>query len=171
QGLDVDLVIVGRPAWLMEEFVSRLRSHPELGKRLFWFESADDRVLQELYASSTALLLASEGEGFGLPLVEAAQHRLPIITRDLPVFREVAGEHAFYFNGASGKALADAIWNWLALYAEGRAPASDGIRWIGWDESTRQLLASVEQQQWYARLFVSETATAPPGQPALLTPS
>lgn len=44
--------------------------------------------------SSTCLIAASFGEGFGLPLIEAAQHGLPIMARDIAVFREVAKEYA-----------------------------------------------------------------------------
>ena len=46
---------------------------------------------------SDVLVAPSRGEGFGLPLIEAAQHKLPIFARDIPVFREVAGENAFFF--------------------------------------------------------------------------
>ena len=44
-------------------------------------------------------LVASEGEGFGLPLIEAARHKPPIIARDIAVFREVANGHVLYFAG------------------------------------------------------------------------
>jgi len=36
----------------------------------------------------------------------AAQHQLPIIARDIPVFREVAGDYAFYFSGENADDLA-----------------------------------------------------------------
>jgi glycosyltransferase involved in cell wall biosynthesis len=47
--------------------------------------------------------------------IEAARHGLPIMARDIPVFREVAGEHAFYF-AAEKPDLAQAIKDWLRLY-------------------------------------------------------
>ena len=89
------------------------------------------------------MIAASEGEGFGLPLIEAAQHKLPIIARDIPVFREVAGEHAYYFNGLEPQALADAIKQWVGLNSEGKAPQSDGMPWLTWRQSTQQLLAAI----------------------------
>ena len=66
-------------------------------------------TLEKVYAASTCLISASEGEGFGLPLIEAAQHKIAIIARDIPVFREVAGDHAFYFNGNESTDLPKAI--------------------------------------------------------------
>lgn len=140
QGKQINLVIVGKQGWMVEQLAQRLRNHPENGKRLFWFEDAGDALLLRLYEASAALLAASEGEGFGLPLIEAAQHKLPIIARDLPVFREVAGEHAFYFSGLNGDALATALCKWLALYSTGKAPSSDSLRWLTWTESANQLL-------------------------------
>lgn len=151
RGTDLNLVIAGKAGWLSEALVRRLRAHPQLGKRLFWFERASDPLLAQLYARCTALLAASEGEGFGLPLVEAAQQGLPIIARDLPVFREVAGEHAFYFAGRSAQELAFAIERWLALHADGEHPRPDGIAWGGWDRSAQSLEDVVLRDAWLTR--------------------
>ncbi|MGC9208162.1 glycosyltransferase family 4 protein, partial [Acidithiobacillus sp.] len=115
-GVDLNLIIIGKEGWRTQRLARWLRRHPERDQRLFWMENASDSLLIQLYAHSTALLAASLAEGFGLPLIEAAKHGLPIIARDIPVFREVAGDHAFYFQGESAKALSEAIRYWLILY-------------------------------------------------------
>lgn len=163
QGVDVDLVIVGRPGWMVDALIARIRSHPESGNRLSWLERASDEALGKLYQTCSAVLMASEGEGFGLPLIEAAMHGLPIIARDIPVFREIAGEHAYFWQAADAgpqvglarprrdaevleadaAALAEALVRWLALHALGRSPAPEGIRWITWEDSTLALLRIV----------------------------
>jgi mannosylglucosylglycerate synthase len=56
-----------------------------------------DAEVAELYWWADALLLPSEQEGFGLPLLEAALARLPVFCSDIPVLREVGGEGANYF--------------------------------------------------------------------------
>ncbi|HOK58255.1 MAG TPA: glycosyltransferase [Methanothrix sp.] len=149
EGVDVNLVIVGREGWThlsddlrrnIPETVNRLRHHPELGRRLFWLEGISDEYLERIYESCKCLISASLGEGFGLPLIEAAQHKMPIIARDIPVFREVAGEHALYFKGDEPSDLASAVKEWLFLYREGRYPRSEGMRWLTWKESTEMLL-------------------------------
>jgi glycosyltransferase involved in cell wall biosynthesis len=149
-GVDVNLVIVGREGWkpladadrrTLPRIMERLRGSPELGRRLLWLDGIDDDTLQQVYLASTCLLFPSEGEGFGLPLIEAAHHGLPLLARNLPVFREVAGEHAYYFSGLDGAALADAVRAWLALHAEGRHPASQGMTWMTWREQAQALLA------------------------------
>lgn len=100
-GVRVNLVIVGKPGWHQEKLIESLQRNPQLGQQLFWLQSVSDEYLDHIYEASSCLLAASEGEGFGLPLIEAAQKSLPILARDLPVFREVAGEHAFYFDGVT----------------------------------------------------------------------
>ncbi|MBA4697695.1 MAG: glycosyltransferase family 4 protein [Legionella sp.] len=137
---DVFLVIIGKQGWLLPSFTKYLRHHPEKGKRLFWFEGISDEYMEELYAVCSCLLVASLGEGFGLPLIEAAQHHLPIIARDLPIFREVAGAFASYFQGDKPSDLSFAIKDWLQLYHQGRAPSSKGLSWLTWDKSVNQLL-------------------------------
>ena len=134
RGLDVNLVIVGAEGWrhlrpnmrrVIPQIIARLRSHPEWGRRLFWVSRASDEYLEKIYATSSCLIAAAEGEGFGLPLIEAARHGLPIIARDIPVFREVAGEHAFYFAGKDSDVLAEAIKQWLVLHERGEHPNSE----------------------------------------------
>ena len=111
-GVDANLVIVGKQGWNTDDLVKRIREHPEQNQRLFWLPGISDEMLEQIYRSCHALLAASEGEGFGLPLIEAARHGLPIIARDIPVFREVAGESAYYFSGEDPQVLANALQNW-----------------------------------------------------------
>lgn len=134
------LVLVGKAGWKMEGFIERLRSHPELGRRLFWLEGISDEYLERIYGTAACLIAASAAEGFGLPLIEAAQRGVPIIARDIPVFREVAGNHAFYFAGASPEDLARAVRDWKALDTTGQAPASTGMSYLTWKESVAMLL-------------------------------
>ncbi|MDR9778211.1 glycosyltransferase, partial [Rhizobium hidalgonense] len=115
QGYTVSLVIVGKYGWNVDFLVEMLSDHPELNRHLFWFAQTSDEFLEKLYATSSCLIAASSGEGFGLPIIEAAQHGIPIIARDIPVFREIASDHAYYFKGNSAIALAKCITDWLDL--------------------------------------------------------
>ncbi|MES2187012.1 MAG: glycosyltransferase [Pseudomonadota bacterium] len=142
-GRQVNLVLVGKAGWHVEELVAQLRKHPENGIRLFWLEGISDEFLEAVYSAASCLLAPSEGEGFGLPLIEAAQKGLPILARDIPVFREVAGAHAFYFRGTLAQDLARAVEAWLALYAEGRHPCSEKMPWLTWRQSAAQLLSAL----------------------------
>lgn len=41
--------------------------------------------------------MASKGEGFGVPLIEAAYFNMPMLIRDVPAIREIAGNTTNYF--------------------------------------------------------------------------
>ncbi len=150
-GEDVGLVIVGRPGWMVDELLSSLGTHPERGHRLVWVEDSSDEFLEQVYAASACLVAASLGEGFGLPIVEAAKHGLPIIARDLPVFREVAGEHAWYFADDAPEALAANFSQWLSRFREGRHPAPQGMRWHSWRASADKVKQLLVEQDWDGR--------------------
>jgi glycosyltransferase involved in cell wall biosynthesis len=152
QGHQINLLIVGKEGWMflpddrrrtIPELVKKIRGHAEYKRHLFWLESASDEFLEKIYSASICLIFASEGEGFGLPLIEAARHGLPIIARDIPVFREVAGEHAFYFDGLKPSDLSAAISDWLELNTKGKAPQSTNMSWLTWRQSTQLLLENI----------------------------
>ncbi|PZW45976.1 glycosyltransferase involved in cell wall biosynthesis [Humitalea rosea] len=145
-GQDIGLTIIGKEGWQMEAFIARLRASPALGDRLHWVPKSSDAELRALYGAGAGLLMASNHEGFGLPIIEAALASLPVLARDLPVFREVAGENASYFSGTDAKPLADAVAAWMQA---GFTPPSDGIRPLSWDESFDQLCAAVVEGRWY----------------------
>lgn len=139
EGYNYNLVVVGKEGWMVEALAARLRQHPELSKRLHWLEGISDEFLLQIYAKASCLLAASFGEGFGLPLIEAAQHRLPVIARDIPVFREVAGSGAFYFSAQDPEELSQAIKDWLVLRNTESHPKSSDINWLTWQQSATQL--------------------------------
>ena len=53
-------------------------------------------VLAALYRRASLVVLTSEREGFGLPVIEAMACGAPVVCTDLPVLREVGGEAAEY---------------------------------------------------------------------------
>jgi glycosyltransferase involved in cell wall biosynthesis len=147
QGVDVNLVLVGKQGWLVDELVNRLDNHPEKGRRLFWLKGVSDEYLVKIYEVATCLITSSVGEGFGLPLIEAAQHHKPIIARDLPVFREVAGDYATYFKG-DGQALAIAVQSWLKANDSGLTPDISKMPWLTWEQSANQLKKVIFEHHW-----------------------
>ena len=146
-GHAVNLAIVGKSGWMIEELSRRLEHHKERNRRLFWFQGISDEALLRLYAESDGVLMASEGEGFGLPLIEAAQHGLPILARDIPVFREIGGDHVSYFSGSTGADLALSLKQWLADIQQGRSPDSNTMPWLSWEQSSRRLAAMLTDQE------------------------
>lgn len=139
EGLDINLVVVGKVGWNIESLVDKISQHPEMGEHLYWLQGISDEYLEHIYAASACLIAASEAEGFGLPIIEAAQHGIPVIARDIPVFREVAGDAAFYFSEKAKTSVADQLKTWLDLKDRDDHPKSDGIQFINWQQSAEQL--------------------------------
>jgi len=64
----------------------------------------------DLFSLADVLVFPSESEGFGIPMLEAGLHRLPIVCSDIPALRETGGEDPIYIPpDASGEVIADAV--------------------------------------------------------------
>lgn len=144
-GSNAKLVIVGKHGWMMEFLIERLKTHPELCKRLFWFPDTSDEFLQKLYLSVTCLIAASYTDGFGLPLIEASYYNLPVIARDTSVFREATGNNAYYFSSGSAEGLAQDIANWVKLYKVNQHPKAEAVPRTSWKNAAVKLLDIVLQ--------------------------
>ncbi|MGI8824577.1 MAG: glycosyltransferase [Chloroflexota bacterium] len=57
----------------------------------------ESRVVRELIGIADIVLLPSFEEGFGMPLMEAAALRVPVLCSDIPAFREAAGQSVRFF--------------------------------------------------------------------------
>ncbi len=139
------LCVIGRPGWMCDDIMQRLKNHTEVGRQLFVFHDADDDDLEFAYRHATALVAASFVEGFGLPLVEALQRGLRPLASDIPVFHEVAGEFAVYFDPHEARSLQRIIDDFTATGT--LPPARPLAEWrdVTWRESADQLLAAAEQ--------------------------
>ncbi len=111
RGVDLSLVIVGRPGAGSAEILSRIKKHPLLSSRLFYLPNCGDAELEVLYRRCAFTVLPSLLEGFGLPLVESMGRGKPCVCSDIPVFRETAGEWGVYFNPEDARSLASHIGN------------------------------------------------------------
>ena len=65
--------------------------------------------LNNLYHHAFCFVFPSEFEGFGLPILEAYKNDCPALLNDIPVFHEVGGDDAIYFDIRDGKSLNDKL--------------------------------------------------------------
>ena len=142
-GENVSLTLLGRPGWGTQALQARVRALAAREPRFQWLSDADDVVLAREYARAGTLISTSHAEGFGLPLIEAAQQGCAVIARDIPVFREVAPPGTLFFNDHP------------SLVQQIRRVALDGLPQIGtpqamlsWADSARLLIGRILDGEW-----------------------
>nr|WP_278254216.1 glycosyltransferase family 1 protein [Sphingobium sp. BYY-5] len=168
QGEDVYLVLVGKKGWMVDDLIKRFDAHPERQKRFFWFDSADDDMLAALYEAADCLVAPSRGEGFGLPLAEAEQFGLPVLARDMPVFREVAPKSTMFFTGTDAASLAEALTQWLAQDEKSPVTLRSAVDAVeshlpqNWSDSAKQILASIIDGEWHSSLSAPRSFSIKP---------
>lgn len=145
--------------------------------RLVFHDGVTDVAYAELLLGATALVHASRAEGFGIPLVEAMRLGTPVVVGDIPIFREIGGHAAMYFEPDSPESLVSALW---ALERDGewerRSAASvDVAARYNWASSAEKLLDLMRRTvgpggrrpgpsvrlKWPARFRVSAAARQP----------
>ena len=90
-----DLVVAGGLGWQTEPILDRIRTSRWADRiHLPGYVSRDDAL--ELLRHAAVFALASQAEGFGLPLAEAVSCGTPAVASDIPVLREAGGEAAVY---------------------------------------------------------------------------
>ena len=137
----LQLMVIGRGGWKTGRLQTRMRDLDTSSERFIWLESASDEFLEKIYQNAAGLLVASNGEGFGLPIVEALSHGLPTLVRDLPVFRELRGPGVNFFSGDRGSDLAAAVEDWFSRCA---GTATNVVRRTStWDESAADIVGSL----------------------------
>lgn len=66
--------------------------------RIIFAGHVDDHALYQAYSQAFCFIFPSLHEGFGMPLLESFIAKCPVICSDIPVFKEICGDAALYFN-------------------------------------------------------------------------
>ncbi len=110
------------------------------------FAKLPRKSLAQLYRRAKLVVLPSEREGFGLPLLEALACGAPVLVRDLPAFREVGGAAVSYCNAKEFLGWATAIdQNLLGSHSsEAVAVRVERARLFSWSKHAQTILGAYE---------------------------
>ena len=86
---DIKLVLVGQAG---------NDNYFEENKNIIFTGYVEDKVIPVLYKHSLAYISASADEGFGSPIIEAQYSETPVLCSDIPIYREVTGNAALFFD-------------------------------------------------------------------------
>lgn len=107
-----------------------------------------DTDLFQLYKGSIGFIFASLSEGFGLPGLEAMKAQTLVLASDIPVFREVYGDNAIYFNPYNLSEITNAMKTVLELSQEERlgriSKSSDFVKKYSWDKMAEETVKVYE---------------------------
>jgi glycosyltransferase involved in cell wall biosynthesis len=100
------LVLAGRYGWKNDEFKTLLSSYKYRDDVVLTGYIAEEEMAK-LIASSYALVYPSHFEGFGIPVLEAMQSEVPVLTSEKSSMQEIAEDAALYFDPLDVAGIAD----------------------------------------------------------------
>lgn len=104
--------------------------------------------LEELYATATAMVMPSFCDGFCLPALEAMLVGLPVMLSGIPVYREVGGDAALYFEPTDLSSIAAAITRLVTEPGLPETLAEAGSRQVtnfSWEKVATSTLAAFDR--------------------------
>ncbi|HXA55543.1 MAG TPA: glycosyltransferase family 1 protein [Solirubrobacteraceae bacterium] len=145
------LVLPGRPTPHEQELRS-LAAQLGVGAHVAFPDYVAEADLEGLYAAASCFAMPSLNEGFGLPLLEAMRHGVPVACSNVSAMPEVAGEAARYFDPRSAPEIAAALIALLDDEPLRRRLADAGRRRAAgftWEATAQRTLESYERA-WHA---------------------
>jgi glycosyltransferase involved in cell wall biosynthesis len=136
------LLVTGYPT----PFEAELRR--KAGERVRFAGWVSDEELAGVYDLSACLAFPSLAEGFGLPVLEAMRHGLPVVCSNATSLPEIAGDAALYFEPTDTEELAGALERVLSDAELHRRLAAAGkvqARKFSWEATARATLRSYER--------------------------
>jgi glycosyltransferase involved in cell wall biosynthesis len=106
--IDIPLVLVGKPTAYLQQLTTFIHQHGLAGK-VHFLHSVAFADLPAIYRMARSFIYPSRFEGFGIPLVEAIQCGVPVITSTGSCFSEAAGPSSLYVSPDDTDQMADAI--------------------------------------------------------------
>ena len=121
---------------------------PPLAGRVRLTGYVDRATLDSLYAGARALTLVSFDEGFGLPVLEAMAHGVPVVASNRGALPEVAGDAGLMVDPDDAEALAGALERIVTddtLAERCIARGYERVRAFTWEASARALRAAYQE--------------------------
>ena len=107
--IDTKLVITGKIQETFQSDVLEYIAKHQLGEKVVITDYLKKSEVQFLYKHAKAFLFPTFYEGFGIPILEAMHHGLPVLTSNSGAAPESAGGHAVLVDPFSPESIGDGI--------------------------------------------------------------
>lgn len=141
------LVIAGGKGWKDEDIWNDINKYRKDGLRIITPGYVTDNEKRSLYSNATCFVLPSHYEGFGMPILEAMQYNIPSAISDIPVFKEVAGEAALFFNKDSIEDISEKIDQIISNSKVRNKLIREGaiqIKKFNWEDNSKKVINALE---------------------------
>lgn len=141
----VKLLIAGGRQWWTRELQQALDSM-KFRHEVIFTGRVSDEMLPRITASAFALTYVSFFEGFGIPIIEAMQSGVPVITSNVTSMPEVAGDAALLADPCNPESIAEAmekLWKDGAMREQLIEKGLQRARYFTWDRSAALLWESI----------------------------
>ena len=147
QTLTWDLVVAGAGGWESAK-LRQLIADLHLGDRIHCLGYVADEALSALYYGARFFCFPSLFEGFGLPVLEAQLHGVPVMTANNSALPEIAGDAALLVDPTDVDAIANAMLQLSQdepLRQRLIAAGYENVKRFSWEKAARETLAVLEQ--------------------------
>jgi len=147
QKSSMKLLVAGRMAWQFNDVIEKLKTY-KYRQDVVLLDYLPDADLALITASAYAAVYPSFFEGFGVPIVEAMQSGVPVITSNCSSMPEVGGTAALYADPADANAIAQEM---MLLYKDENLRSQQitaGLKraqQFNWDDSADIVWSAIEQ--------------------------
>ena len=106
--IDTPLIIVGNPTEYIRELETLIAKH-HLESKIHFLTNVPTEDLPAIYQLASIFVYPSLFEGFGIPIIEAIQSNIPVITSKGSCFQETGGPASSYVSHDNVEELASAV--------------------------------------------------------------
>ncbi|MDB5160733.1 MAG: putative glycosyl transferase group 1 [Candidatus Saccharibacteria bacterium] len=139
------LVLAGGNGWETEEAMANIKRLQGEGENIVVAGYVSDDTRTYLYQNASLLVMPSHYEGFGMPILEAMSYGVPAAVSDIPVFHEVAGNAAAYFDKDDVGSIATSIENVLRDDQAIKNNMGRQLEKYNWDSVAFDVMASFKK--------------------------
>ncbi|RMG81088.1 MAG: glycosyltransferase family 1 protein [Bacteroidetes bacterium] len=140
-GSNIRFLLAGNKKW-WSEHIQNTYQNLSFKDEVTFLGRVEDDELNRLLAASEGLMYVSFFEGFGLPVLEAMQCNVPVLTSNCSSLPEIGGDAVFYANPGNIKDIADKmklIWENKVEAANRKKRYVSVLQKFDWDKSSERI--------------------------------
>jgi len=146
-GIDCNVSIICAGGGEFTDAERKIISGAGLQGRIYQYD-VNNRELSHLYKHALLFVYPSLYEGFGMPILEAFANQCPVALSDIPVFHEIAGKGAKYFDPYNADSIRRCMECMLTSRAETNSIREQGLaslKHFGWDVTASKTIRTYKK--------------------------